>query len=139
MTDDRLHFNSKIDAWLLIVLVSLAGICLFGLAQFWNLMIGRLWFLGLILAVCAALPLWILLTTRYSLSDSALFIRSGPFKWQIPIAQISNLEKTRSPLSSPALSLDRLRVEYGDQSLMISPEPRQAFLQQLEHRRKTLA
>ena len=73
------------------------------------------------------------------MSASELFVRCGPFSWTIPIREIESIESTSSALSSPALSLDRLRIRYGQRWVMISPEPRQAFLQQLEHRRKTLA
>jgi hypothetical protein len=47
------------------------------------------------------------------------------------------VDSTRNPLSSPAMSLDRLRIEYGQgKAIMISPEPRAEFLRQLEHRRQ---
>jgi hypothetical protein len=43
---------------------------------------------------------------------------------------------TRNPLSSPALSLDRLRIEYGQgRAIMISPADKGPFLRALEERR----
>jgi hypothetical protein len=45
----------------------------------------------------------------------------------------------RGALSSPALSLDRLRVEYGrSQWLMISPADKERFLRELNARRAAL-
>jgi membrane protein YdbS with pleckstrin-like domain len=138
MADDRLVFSSKIDMWLLTVLVGGAGACIFVLAQFWSLMTGPLWWAGILLVIGALLPLWIVLSTRYAMSDAELFVRCGPFSRTVPIADITSVERTSSPLSSPALSLDRLRIDYAGGSIAISPEPRQAFLRQLEHRRQTL-
>ena len=60
-----------------------------------------------------ALPLWILTTTHYKLDDRTLSINSGPVHWQVSLAKISAVILTRNPLSSPALSLDRLQIQYG--------------------------
>jgi len=59
-------------------------------------------------------------------------VRSGFFVWRIPLAEITGLESTQDPLSSPALSFDRLRITYGPgKELMISPNDKEAFLQAL--------
>jgi membrane protein YdbS with pleckstrin-like domain len=136
MVSDRLLFSSKIDLWLLLALLAAPVACILVLTEYRAALAGTFWWLGLILAVGLILPLWVLIATRYSMSDTALFVRCGPFSWTIPIAGITKIEPTRSPLSSPALSLDRLRIVYDGGSIMISPEPRKAFLQQLEHRRR---
>jgi hypothetical protein len=61
-----------------------------------------------------------------------LVVRSGPFKWCIPIADITSITPTSNPLSSPALSLDRLRIEYGrGHLLMISPRDKEQFVRDL--------
>lgn len=137
MTSDRLLFSSKIDLWLLVLLLALPAGCFVAVVQLWDQLSGALWWVLAILAVAAIVPLWLLVSTRYSMSENELFVRCGPFKWTVPIAEITKIERTRNPLSSPALSLDRLRIDYGPgRSIMISPEPRKAFLQQLEHRRQ---
>jgi hypothetical protein len=70
------------------------------------------------------------------LSAERLRVRCGPFQWLIPITDIASVVPTQSPTSSPAASLDRLRIDYGQgRSILISPEPRAEFLRQLEHRR----
>jgi hypothetical protein len=46
----------------------------------------------------------------------------------VPIDSIEKVEATRSPLSSPALSLDRLRINYGKRRIMVSPSDRAGFL-----------
>ena len=83
--------------------------------------------------VAAGIPAWIFTTTRYELSRETLVVRSGPFRWNICLAEIKSITPTHNPLSSPALSLDRLRIEYGQgRAVMISPNNKVAFLRALE-------
>ncbi len=134
---DELAFNSKMDLWLLILVLTAVAACLWGVAQIWDAGSAVLWLLAPLLALGILLPLWILGTLKYFLSDEVLRVRCGPFRWQIPIRDIKSVTPTKDPRSSPAMSLDRLEIEYGDdQRLLISPEPREEFLRQLEHRRK---
>jgi hypothetical protein len=59
----------------------------------------------------------------------SLLIRCGPFRWTVPIDSITAVEETRNPLSSPALSLDRLRIRYGKQrQVMVSPADKAGFM-----------
>jgi membrane protein YdbS with pleckstrin-like domain len=137
----EIAFNSKIDLWLLIVLLAVVAACLWGITDFWNAILAQGWVFTLAIALPLGagvlMPLWILLSLRYYLSDRTLRIRCGPFRWIIPIDRITAVTPAQDPLSSPALSLDRLRVDYGKGSaVVISPEPRAEFLRQLEHRRK---
>jgi len=57
----------------------------------------------------------------------------------VPIGEITSIPPTQSPLSSPACSLGRLRIEYGrSRSILISPKNREDFLRELEaHRKRT--
>lgn len=88
-----------------------------------------------VLLLGAALPWWILGSTRYTVSDESLVIRSGPFRWTVPLRDIVSVTETRSPLSSPALSLDRLRIERtGGRPILISPSHRRRFLDDLRAR-----
>jgi hypothetical protein len=138
--NDELSFGSKIDLWLLILLLSAVVTCVWVAGAQWDSIRGGNWLLSIPLALGIGLPLWILASLRYFLSDDALRIRCGPFRMRVPIAEISSITPTRNPLSSPALSLDRLRIEYGaGRAIMISPEPREEFLRQLEYRRRQLA
>jgi hypothetical protein len=56
-------------------------------------------------------------------------------RWIIALETIDEVYPTRSPLSSPALSLDRLLIRYknlhGPSTLMVSPEDKTAFLNAL--------
>ena len=126
-------FRSKVDTWLGIVLVAAALAVLYGVIHSLNSgdnadIVASLF----ALLVSTGLPIWLINSTRYTLTEQQLLVQSGPFQWQIPIVQISNITPTINPLSSPALSLDRLRIDYGQgRSLMISPKQQQQFLQAL--------
>ena len=127
-------YKSKIDAWLFGVLALLMAVSLY--TSFKIILSGPppTW-VALILPIVLgiALPIWLLLTTRYTLQAGQLLVRSGPFKWRVPATDITRISPTSNPVSSPALSLDRLRIEYGQgKVLMISPRDKEQFLQELE-------
>ena len=87
-------------------------------------------------ALSLGLVLWTVLGTYYTIDDARLRVRSGPFSWVIDLKDIESVTPTRSPLSSPALSLDRLRIDYGGgHSLMVSPGDKEAFVKDLMHHR----
>jgi hypothetical protein len=140
MANDKLVFNSKIDTWLLLVILGAAATCFAVGAQYWDFVSGAYWWVGVLLLLSGLFPLWFLFTTRYAMSDAELLIHSGPLSWIVPIAEITKLEPSNNAISNPALSLDRLEIRYGQgRSIMISPEPRKAFVQQLEYRRRQLS
>lgn len=130
-------YPSKIDRWLGIVLLGAALACV--IAFVFALRTGGIMAILATLPaliIGAGLPVWLMTSTNYTLSDTTLLVKSGPFKWQVPIEQITSIKPTSNPLSSPALSLDRLRIDYGrDRSIMISPKDKRQFLQDLEARR----
>jgi hypothetical protein len=71
---------------------------------------------------------------RYGLDDTHLLVRFGICRKRIPLVDILEVNPTHNPLSSPALSLDRLRVQFGPgafQAVMISPAERNRFLDEL--------
>ncbi len=84
----------------------------------------------------AAFMLWVLYGTGYRIGERDLSVRGGPFRWRIPLDAIVSVEPTRNPLSSPACSLDRLRIAHrtddgGERKLMISPAEKREFLDAL--------
>ena len=89
---------------------------------------------ALLHALSLLLPAWLLLGTRYSLTDDALKVRAGPFRWTVPLAEISSVRPSRSILSAPALSLDRIQIDYGARRILISPRERQRFVDELRQR-----
>ncbi len=123
-------FRSKIDAWLAITLIVSAGIAL-AAAYAMAMRVSGFGLLGAcaLAAIGAGLPLWLLCSTKYSIQGQILLVRSGPFRWRIPLAHITRMVPTKSALSSPALSLDRLRIEYGPGKLiLLSPLDQERFV-----------
>ena len=72
---------------------------------------------------------------RYTITPEELVVRSGLRRWRIPLAAIVQVSPTSDPRSSPALSLDRLRVDRSDGGeILISPRDKHAFLDELAAR-----
>ncbi|MBV8617826.1 MAG: PH domain-containing protein [Curvibacter sp.] len=134
--DPVLRFRSGVDAWLAgLILASL----LLVLVVLWRSPLPAALALP-ILALGCALPLSTLLGTHYTLDEDTLLIRSGPMRWRIAIRDIRAVTPTRSAASSPALSLDRLRIDHGPgRCVLISPADRQGFLDALRERQRRLA
>ena len=62
----------------------------------------------------------------------SLLIRFGCIRSRIPYNSIKKVVPTRNPISSPALSLDRLRIDTGDTlGTNISPADKSSFLKYL--------
>lgn len=131
-------YSSKVDAWLALILWTAVIACLaaFGAALYTGSMSSIVAALPTLL-IGAGLPAWVLLGTRYILRNGTMIVKSGPFRWRIPLDQITGITPTTSRLSGPALSLDRLRIEYGrGRVLLISPEDKHRFIQDLDARRQ---
>lgn len=88
------------------------------------------------LIVGAGIPLWILNSTRYIIENGNLKIVSGPFSWIIPISSITSVQESESSSFGPALSSDRLEIEYGkDKVMIVSPADKTKFLQKLDNKK----
>jgi membrane protein YdbS with pleckstrin-like domain len=131
-----MRFKSKVDSWLVaVVIVTGMAALAAGAVVLREGAPGGLLTMLLLVALVVALPIWLLAATDYAFEQTALRIRSGPFRWTIRLDEIRSVQPTRNPLSSPALSLDRLRITYGGgKFIMISPEDKAGFLQELRKR-----
>lgn len=125
-------FKSKIDTWLAVVISVASLISLFSVYMImvqpsggWIVLVIAVF----ILALGVGLPLWILLSTKYAVSTNTLIVTSGPFRWRIALNRIKTVVPTRNPLSSPALSLDRLEIKYDKHKVvLISPANKAEFM-----------
>jgi hypothetical protein len=130
------YFPSKVDWWYYLVIGGL--VAAIGFSAYAVLVIEPqeasrvLPGLGLTALLGLGLPLWLLFSTGYTLEPTVLRVRSGPFSWKVPLADIRSVRPTRNPLSGPALSLDRLKIEHAGGWLMISPADKEGFLRELE-------
>ena len=122
-------FNSAVDWWYYVVIVVVAIVVLFSVVP--PMRSDQLSILGgvAIIIVSLGLPVWLLLATNYRTDAESLYVRSGPFSWTIPLAEIESVKPSRSSLSSPALSLDRLEIRYsGGKRILVSPRDRDSFI-----------
>lgn len=84
---------------------------------------------GFFSLLALAFILHILLSTTYTVTPELVVVRCGFFRWKIPTQRITRITETHNPLSSPAPSLDRLRISYNRHNeLMISPRDKQEFI-----------
>jgi hypothetical protein len=133
---DPITFRSKVDGWLAGVLLisalaSLMAVAIVGVVESPLLALA----ISPLLLLSVGLPLWVLRATEYRVDASDLHVRSGPFSWHVPLSEIRAVTPTRNPLSSPALSLDRLRIDYGRAgSIMVSPADKESFVAELRKR-----
>lgn len=129
-------FRSAVDGWYYAVIVVAAVVAAIAVVPL--LWTGQA--LHIIVAVgtlllAIGLPLWLLYSTSYRVDSKSLRVRSGPFRWTIPLDEIHDVRASRSPLSSPALSLDRIQIRYGrGKSMLLSPRDREKFLAAIGHR-----
>jgi len=78
---------------------------------------------------------WLIASTRYTLAENALVVRSGPMSWTVAYSDIRSVRESSSLMSAPALSLDRLAIEHGaGPELLISPNDKAAFVAALRER-----
>lgn len=131
---DSTRFPSRIDGWFLGV-VLLGGLAFgYAILAVW-LRAGAVPAVAMILVglLTLGLPVWLLCGTDYELTGQELRVRSGPFRWRVPLDQVRRVSASRNWLSAPALSLDRVRIDYGRAgTLLISPRDQRAFVAALQ-------
>ena len=123
----RMEFKSKVDLWLAAVLWGSVALCFFPVFLEDGLIIGLA--IGSPMAIFIFL-LWI--NTKYYIRDEHLVIK-GVLKYTlIPIVSITSVNSTRNPSSAPALSMDRLEINYGNfDFVLISPLEKEHFMEEL--------
>ncbi|CAH0347422.1 PH domain-containing protein [Bacillus sp. CECT 9360] len=83
--------------------------------------------------LAAALVAWLWFTTYYEIKGETLYVSSGPIKKMIHIKTIHSIRRTYNPISSPALSLDRIEIKYNmDDTVIISPKDKEQFTSALK-------
>jgi hypothetical protein len=130
-----MRFESKRDLSIVVLLRAIPIVVL--------LIVGNTWYItrgdvrgpitGAIIVVLVELFFFesMLRSTYYVIEGDMLIIRSSFITWRVPIRDIRSVTPTRSALSSPALSLDRLRIDYGRKWILVSPAERERFVAML--------
>ena len=92
------------------------------------------WFMSLVLVPAVAFIAYIFLKTKYTITTDSLKVECGfLFNQQIKIDNIRQIKETNNPISSPALSLDRLEIKFGtNSSVIVSPKDKTGFIKHLQ-------
>jgi len=131
------QFSSAVDLWLAALLVALPAVAVVPVVL--SLLDGGEGLGAALIGLLIIVGIYggLLFPLYYRLEDDALLIRFGLVRRRIPYQEIRAVKPTWNPLSAPALSLRRLRVEYGAGSFsfaLISPARREEFLESLARR-----
>ena len=124
-----LHY-SKMDVWLAAVL-GLSTVVLSLLGAYYLLGETRLVLFSFIAGGVALVSVSFIYPMYYRIDASVLTVRSGFTRTRIPISQILTIKPSWNPLSSTALSVDNLRIDYLATWIVISPKDRKKFINDL--------
>ena len=137
-----MKFKSKVDWWLNLIFAGFVIINIWAIISF---VLGSGSIVMVIifspLAILLIIPIW--LNTYYLVGDNELLIKCGLLNYaKIDYNLIASITGTRSLLSSPALSLDRLEIRYKAKNgkfyntIIISPKDKQELINQLTAKNK---
>lgn len=136
--EEGITYRTRIDIWLAVLLGG-----------------SVVWTLGITVKnIFSGKPDWILIGTsvlvmvivaplvfiKYTLYSDYLLVSCSIFgKERIPYKSITKIQKTFNPLSSAALSLRRVQIDYtvngAHKMVLISPVKREEFIEEIEKRR----
>lgn len=139
LSEHGIVYRSKVDWWLALLLGGSLVYMAYLTAESIIKSRGTQWFLiGTFLITFAILvPL---LQIKYIFYSQYLLVSCGIYgKVRIAYGEIRNVKETKNPLSSAALSLDRIQIDYEKngihQMVLISPVQKKEFLKNLEKNR----
>src|SRR5690625_1412391 len=70
------------------------------------------WIALILVPIVIVWLIWIWFSAGYLVENNSLIIRAGPFKQTIDILEIKKIMREKSILTSGALSIDRLQIQY---------------------------
>ncbi|MFM2213583.1 MAG: hypothetical protein RL427_846 [Bacteroidota bacterium] len=115
-------YRSKVDWWLVILILSVFGFPIVQGIQTKEYMLSLVFFMLLSLFYILAI------TLKYKIEGDYLSI----WRTKIDIKTIRKVYPTRNPLSSPALSINRIAIVYNKyDEVLISPKDRADFIEEL--------
>ncbi len=115
-------YKSKVDWWLVLLILAVFGFPIVQGILTKEYMLSAI-FVGLILLFCI-----LGITLKYKIEDGYLSV----WKTKIDIKTIRKVYATRNPLSSPALSINRIAIVYNKyDEILISPKDRADFVGEL--------
>lgn len=129
-------YKSKVDWWIKIIVIGYPIIAL--VISFIIYSKGNseaaIWTIGMLILIIAVFAVFVY-PINYIIEEDFLLIKYGIHKEKIPYSQILSIKPSRSAQGSPALSMDRLEIIYGNQSkTFISPVEKQQFLKDISEK-----
>jgi len=101
--------------------------------------LDKQWIKIVILSPIGFCLMWIWFKTGYTIRDNFLKIQYGPFKWKIKINEIDSIRETRNPFTAPALSMDKVEINYAKfKTVAISPKDKFEFISQLRKKNSNI-
>ena len=94
---------------------------------------------GVIFLLCWGVVITLLITAlsvplRYTCRADHFHIQSGWLDWRVPYASVRRVALSANPLSAPAWSLRRVKLETADGLILVSPSDRESFIEELSAR-----
>ena len=124
-------YPSRVDVWLAMVMVA-APLLAIGLGIYLIPTEGPAgWvtlFAGVIVGAVTAL---LAIPCHYTITEDSLIIRCGVLREKVDRKRIRSATLSSNPLSAPALSLRRVKLELDKGSRLISPVDREGFIAKL--------
>jgi hypothetical protein len=115
-------YKSKVDWWLIVLF---GGV--FGYPIIHGILTNE-YFLSVLFAFVLVLFFLFSKTIKYKIEGENLMI----WYTKIEVKSIRKIYRTKNPLSSPALSLDRIAIVYNKyDEILISPKERNEFIDEL--------
>ncbi len=121
-------YPSKVS-WGLVIILSIVL-----LSSTTSIILAKQWVLLPIIIPVIAFITHLFLTTRYQIKNTILIIKSGFIvNKKIEISSIRKIVETANPMSSPALSFDRIEIFFDKfDSIIISPKDKTIFIEDLK-------
>lgn len=137
-------FRSKKDWWILGFVIAMTGLLLqLLLTMYAKGSMAQYPVHTLIYVLTIAVLWWPVWSTQYRIEEEQLVVSSMFLTWKIPLSTIQKISPSNNSVSSPALSLDRLRIDYQKQGkakfILISPKDKQAFTQALQQAQQSIS
>lgn len=115
-------YKSKVDWWLIAVILIAFGYPIV------DGILSKEYVLSAVFIALLVLFYFLAKNIQYKIDGENLII----WRTKIPIQSIHKVYRTRMPLSSPALSLDRIGIVYNKyDEIFISPKEREEFIKEL--------
>ncbi|WP_282788092.1 PH domain-containing protein [Flavobacterium croceum] len=115
-------YKSKVDWWLIVVILIVFGYPIV------EGILSKKYVLSAVFLVLLVLFYFLAKSIQYKIDGENLII----WRTKISIQSIHKVYRTRMPLSSPALSLDRIAIVYNKyDEIFISPKEREEFIKEL--------